>query len=480
MSNFSALPMTLARAGDDHADHRHTASIKQVDDAQPTFAEIVEVLTFQGGYNTNVVIVSTTLLGIAAGIVGLFALLRKRSLVADALSHATLPGIGLAFITATVLGMNGRSLPVLLLGATLTGVLGILVIQWLVRHTRLKEDAAIGLVLSVFFGTGAVILSFIQKMDTGNAAGLQHFIFGQTAAMNVSDAYLMAGIALAAVLAASLLLKEFALVCFNDAFAKVDGWPITAIDLLMMSLVVVVTVAGLQAVGLILVVAMLIIPAVAARFWTEKLWLLVLLAAVVGGLSGYLGSCTSALLPRKPAGAVIVLTSGGLFLISMLFAPTRGILAAGLRRLRLRLSIASDHLLETAYLAAISPERPTLNPAEVQQLAARRAWSWLLKVMLPLHLRRQGKGKFAGGAFVPSSDGLERGRRVARNHRLWEQYLITYADIAPTHIDWTVDRVEHVLDRKMIAELESLLDERGINTHRPNPTGRQLPGGVTP
>ncbi len=455
----------LAHAGPEN--HLHAAaSITNVQDDWPTWWQIFEVLSLQGGYNTTVVVVSTTLLGIAAGIIGVFALLRKRSLVGDALSHATLPGIGLAFIIATMLGAEGRSLPILLLGATATGVLGILCIQWLSYYTRLQEDAAIGLVLSVFFGAGAVILSIIQTMSTGNAGGLGHFIYGQTAAMNARDAYLMAGIALTAVIAATLLLKEFAMVCFNDAFAKVDGWPVTWIDLLMMSLVVLVTVAGLQAVGLILVVAMLIIPPVSARFWTERLWLLVVLAAVIGGLSGYLGSGTSALLPRKPAGAVIVLTSGVLCLMSMLIAPQRGVVASGLRRLRLRLAIASDHLLETAYLAAGGQSHAELEPSVVQRLAKRRAWSWLLQKAVPLHLRRQGQGRFRGGRFVPSAAGLERGRRVARNHRLWEQYLIAYADLAPTHIDWTVDRVEHVLDQNMIDELESLLKERGIKSHR--------------
>ncbi|MEM7577900.1 MAG: iron chelate uptake ABC transporter family permease subunit [Planctomycetota bacterium] len=440
------------------------ASITNVQDAWPTFEQTLDVLLFRGGYNTTVVILSTTLLGVAAGIVGVFALLRKRSLVADALSHATLPGIGLAFIAATLLGFEGRSLPVLILGATLTGVLGVLSIQWLLRHTRLHEDASIGLVLSVFFGAGTVILSVIQTMQTGNTAGLSHFIYGQTAAMNAADAKLMAGIAAAAVLASALLLKEFSMVCFNDAFAKVDGWPVSLIDLLMMTLVVVVTVAGLQAVGLILVVAMLIIPAVSARFWTDRLWVLVVLAAVIGGLSGYLGSSVSALLPRKPAGAVIVLVSGVLFVLSTLAAPKRGVVAATLRRLRLRLSIAADHLLEAAYLRGEGRafEEFGVNEEALALLKRRRAWGPFLTVAVATYLRKRGLGRLTAMSFVPSLAGVERGREVCRNHRLWEQYLISYADIAPSHLDWTVDRVEHVLSEELVAELEQTLGDRAI------------------
>ncbi|MEM1446675.1 MAG: iron chelate uptake ABC transporter family permease subunit [Planctomycetota bacterium] len=449
-----------------HGQVTRPVSLTDVQDAWPTLEQTLDVLLFRAGYNTTVVVLSTTLLGIAAGIVGVFALLRKRSLVADALSHATLPGIGLAFITATWLGYEGRSLPVLLLGATVTGVLGVLCIQWLLHHTRLHEDASIGLVLSVFFGAGAVVLSVIQTMRTGNSAGLTHFIYGQTAAMNASDAKLMAGIAAAAALAAALLLKEFSMVCFNDAFAKVDGWPVSVIDLLMMALVVVVTVAGLQAVGLILVVAMLIIPAVAARFWTDRLWLLVVLAALIGGLSGYLGSSTSALLPRKPAGAVIVLVSGGLFLVSMFAAPRRGVVAATLRRLKLRLNIASDHLLEAAYLRGEgrAPEESRVNEEALVLLKQRRAWGPTLTAAVGTYLRRRGLGRLTRSVFVPTSAGVERGRQVCRNHRLWEQYLISYADIAPSHLDWTVDRVEHVLSDELVAELEATLGDRELVT----------------
>ena len=455
-----AINATLAAVG-----HGAT-SITNVDDAWPGWRQVFETLSFQSGYNTTIVVLGTTLLGVAAGIIGVFALLRKRSLMADALSHATLPGIGLAFIAATLLGYDGRTLPVLLFGATVTGVLGVLAIQWLLRYTRLREDAAIGIVLSVFFGAGVVVLSVIQSMRSGNAAGLNKFIYGQTAAMSVMDAAIMGGIAVLAVLAAVLLLKEFALVCFNDAFAKVDGWPVSVIDLLMMSLVVIVTVAGLQAVGLILVVALLIIPAVAARFWTDRLWLLVALAGLIGGLSGYLGSVTSALLPRKPAGAVIVLVCGGIFAISMLAAPSRGVIASMLRRGMLNLRIAADHLLEAGYLHNANGERGLpLERQVVANLAKQRAWSVLLRWMLPMHMRWEGLGRFQQGALVLTDAGLERGRRVARNHRLWEQYLITHADIAPSHIDWTVDQVEHVLSEEVVRELEACLQDQGVETH---------------
>ena len=440
------------------------ASITKVTDELPSAAEIFETLTLRAGFNTNTVIAGTTMLGLAAGIVGVFALLRKRSLMADALSHATLPGICTAFIAATALGMSGRSLPVLLLGATVSGVLGVLCIQAIVRYTRLHQDAAIGIVLSVFFGVGVVMLSYIQKNAAASAAGLDHFIYGQAAAMSVADVSMMAGVAAVSVVVALLLLKEFSIVCFNESFARVDGWPVSFIDLLMMALVVVVTVAGLQAVGLILVVAMLIIPPVSARFWTDRLWLLVLLAGIIGASSGYAGSVVSSLLPRKPAGSVIVLTSGAFFLLSMLAAPKRGVFASLIRRFRLQLRIAGEHLLEAAY----ERNKPAIPQPEIKKLAQLGTWSGIFMPLLTFILRRQGLlGSQTKDGLTVTPAGLARGARVNRNHHLWEQYLISYADIAPSHVDWSVDQVEHVLTPELIEELEQLLTGRGIEVPAP-------------
>lgn len=420
----------------------------------PGVAEVLELLTFRAGFNTNLVIAGTTLLGLAAGVVGVFALLRKRSLMADALSHATLPGIALAFILAGLAGLEARSMPLLLLGGTLSGVVGVVCIQAILRHSRLREDAAIGVVLSVFFGAGVVGLSYIQANAPSGSAGLNRFIYGQAATMQPPDVLLMAVLAVTAVGAALLLKKEFALVCFDDAFARVGGWPVTAIDLLMMALVVAVTVAGLQAVGLILVVSMLIIPPVAARFWTDRLGTLAVIAGAIGACSGYAGAAVSALLPRKPAGAVIVLVAGGFFALSLLAAPARGVAASAFRRLRLRLRIAGDHLLEMAHDSG----RASIGRPELGGLARLRGWSAAFRLAVLWALRAGGMARPspAGGVEVTRA-GMARGARVARNHALWQQYLISHADIAPSHVDWSVDQVEHVLDERLIQSLEERL-----------------------
>lgn len=418
----------------------------------------------QAGFNTNTVIVGTTLLGVAAGVVGTFALLRKRSLMADALTHATLPGIALAFLGATILGYDGRTLPVLLTGAATTGIIGVLCVQLLLRVTRLREDAAIGIVLSTFFGAGIVALSYIQKNAGSQAAGINAFIYGQTAAMRIYDAALMGAIALAAVVAAIFLIKEFAVVCFNDAFARVAGWPVGLIDLAMMALVVLVTVAGLQAVGLILVIAMLIIPPVSARFWTDQLRSLVVISAIIGGSSGFIGSVTSSLLPRKPAGAIIVLTAGTMFAISITFAPKRGAVATLARRVRARLRIDADHVLETAVETDPRADQISLTKADLAFIARRRGWNTPTRPLVITLLRLRGLIVPTAAGVNLTQTGIARGRTVLRNHTLWEHYLTRYADVAPGHVDWSADAVEHVLSPELIKELEAIAASNLIET----------------
>ena len=438
-------------------------SITDVSVEWPSAGELWRTLTLQAGYNTTLVLVGATLLGIAAGVIGAFALLRKRALMGDALAHCTLPGIGAAFLGVSAFGMVGKSLLVLLPGAAVTGVLGILAVQALARHTRLRDDAAIAVVLSTFFGAGIVLMSAIQSLSIGTQGGLDTFIYGQTAAMSATDATVIASAALATILAVTLLLKEFAIVCFDEEFAAVQGWPVHRIDLLMMSLVVAVTVIGLQAVGLILIVAMLIIPPAAARFWSDRLWVVVALAGALGGLSGYAGASASALLPRMPAGAVIVLTAGVVFAVSMLAAPRHGLIGEGFRLARLRLVITRDHLLRSMHealeLEVGDPSLAGAIPGEAIARRRRRGRMWLGVTT--------GMARLAGllertpEGFVLTARGRREAIRVTRSHRLWEQYLITYADVAPSHVDFSADYAEHALSPEITRELEAALARRG-------------------
>ncbi len=297
------------------------------------------------GHNTLVVLGGATALGLAAGMVGCFMVLRRRALVSDALSHATLPGIVAAFLAGMALGVEGRSLPLLLTGAAASGALAVACIQFITRWTRLTEDAAIGAVLSVFFGTGVVLLSVVQELPAANAAGLKGFIFGQTAAMHQEEALGLGGLALLAALMVWIFFKEFRLLAFDEGFARAAGWPTGRIDLALMALVTLVTVVGLQTVGLVLIIALLITPAATARFWTDDLARMLLIAGLVGGLSGGIGALLSSRFADLPAGAVIVLVATTFFLVSLIVAPARGLLGRSLKRARLRRTLLSGGVL---------------------------------------------------------------------------------------------------------------------------------------
>jgi len=468
-------PQTLAQL--------HPRSITDVSMRWPGWDRVLEVLSFQGGYNTTVVVAGVTILGLAAGLIGAFAVLRGRAMMSDTLSHATLPGIAGAFLVATALGLDGRSLPILLAGAAATGVFGVLVVHALLGSGRLREDAAMGVTLSVLFGVGLAMLSAIQTMRLGNQGGLDSFIFGAAAGMSRSDAVLIAGSAGVVLLAVLAMTKEFALVCFDEQFARVQGWPIGRLDLAMMGLVTAVTVVGLYSVGLVLIVAMLVIPPTAARFWTSRLRPMLAISAMIGAASGYLGASASALLDRLPTGPVIVLLSGAVFTVSMIAAPHRGLLAAAVRHAGLRSRISTEHTLRRIYetLEASAPaleEGPGLHhPVGVDALARVLGRSPLAARLLLLRLRLTGMIEAASpGGVRLTRLGQRHACRVVRNHRLWEQYLTTYADVAPSHVDYGADLVEHALGPEIVRELENALIRRGAPPARMLPSAHPIPG----
>ncbi len=439
---------SIALALDSTTPHR---SITDTRFDWPSWDNIVRVAMLRD-HNTRVVVLGTSLLGLAAGLVGTFAYLRRRALMGDALSHATLPGVAIAFLIT-----GQKNLTYLLLGATVTGVLGVLAVLAIRQSSRIREDAAIGIVLSVFFGAGMALMSIVQSTSDGNAAGLNQFIYGKAASMVRGDALLIGIAAIVVVVGTILMFKEFRIVCFDQDFAASMGRSVLSIDLLMMGFVVLTTVIGLQAVGLILIVALLIIPAAAARFWTDDLKVMTIFAGSIGAVSGWLGASFSALLPKMPTGAIIVLTAGALFLFSMVFAFRRGILAGAVRHYRLRRRIALQHLLRA--MAEIEERKG--GPTEVASNELLTMRSWVMSDLRRLAKRATGSGlitKKSWSELELTKLGRTHAQRVLRNHRLWETYLIEHADIAPSHVDRDADEIEHVLSEELINELELALE----------------------
>jgi manganese/zinc/iron transport system permease protein len=269
---------------------------------------------------TTLVLLGTVLLGITAGLVGTFAYLRRRALAGDVIAHAALPGLCLAFLIT-----QSRSMGVLLTGALITGVAGAFLMSLLRRVSRLREDAILGTVLSIAYGLGIALTRTIQNhYRNERGADLESFIIGRAATMLAGDVLQIAVASIACSIVIVVMYKELKLLSFDESFCRVQGWPATRLDLLLMFLTAVTVIAGLPAVGVVLTAALLIIPAAAARFWTDRLSSMMTISAGIGGVSGAVGTLLSARLDQMPTGPLVVLTASSLFVVSWMFAPKRG------------------------------------------------------------------------------------------------------------------------------------------------------------
>ena len=397
------------------------------------------------------VMIGTALLGGMSGVVGSFAVLRGRSLVGDMLAHAALPGVCLAFLI-----MESRDLLGLSLGALASGLLAIGLVSLLVRWTRTKEDAAIGIVLSTFFGSGVVLLSVIQKPHVGgNKAGLDSYLFGEPGNMLSSDLVLLAIVALLVLLIVFFLFKEFKLVCFDTDFAQSQGWPTLRLDLALMAALAVVTIVGLPIVGVILMAAMIIFPASTARFWTNRLHIMLVLAGGFGMAAGVLGTKLG---QGLPAGAAIVLAAAALFVLSLLFAPRRGVLSRIFAEVRLRKRIAREHLLRALY-ELNEPSLPQRIPLPTQSIRECRHWRSLPKLLAGEV--KSGLVEWTDQNVQLTPLGLRRAAELTKTHRLWEMYLMQHAGIAADHVDRDADDVEHLLSPALLLQLEQQLAAAG-------------------
>ena len=425
-----------------------------------------------GDPNLQWVLGGSLLLGASSGAIGAFALLRGRSLLGDVLAHAALPGICLAFLLT-----GSKEILPLLVGAAAAGLVATKSIDVITQYSRIKEDAALGIVLTVFFGFGVVLLTVIQHSGAGNQAGLDSFLFGQAASLVGRDVWVMAVVSAVVLLVTSLFFKEFKLLCFDRAFGAGIGFPVRAIDTLLMSLIVMAVVIGLQAVGVILMASLLITPAVAARYWTERLGPMVVLAAFFGGASGVIGSLISALGPRLATGPLIVLSATALFAVSLLVAPERGLLARSVRYLRLRAKVARENFLRHVYeryeanLAApavvdetVLARGVTLAPAGGTGGTAR---SGVLALRVARLLEREGLLRLRtepGGAVwcALTNAGLDAAWEIVRRHRLWETFLMHEAEFGADHVDRDADDIEHFLTPEIVRALEGRLKAHGL------------------
>ncbi len=415
------------------------------------------------------VLLGCTLLGVVAGSLGCFAVLRRQSLLGDALAHAALPGVCLAFLAGSALGVGPRSPLLLLAGALLTAWLGTLLVLGITRTTRLKQDAAIGIVLSVFFGAGIVLLTYIQKHAVdARQAGLDRFLFGQAASLLPRDVWTTGALGGLVLLTLALLFRPFQIVAFDSEHAASLGYPVRAIEVLLVSLIALAVVVGLQAVGVVLMAALVVTPAAAARQWTDRLGRMVVLAGGIGGAAGALGAWASSLRTHLPTGPIIVLVATGLLGVSLLFAPRRGIVWGAVRRARNRRRVRVENLLKDLWRLGEQDGRFAGPRAVSDLLAVRGAPRAAVE-----EARADGYAAVAGAAVELTPRGLDRASRIVRNHRIWELYLSRRLEIASDHLHRDAEEMEHALDDDVIEQID-----RALGHPAQDPHGRPIPRGA--
>ena len=414
------------------------------------------------------VLAGAMVLGFSAGTLGCFAVLRRHSLLGDALAHAALPGVCLAFLVGMWSGIDPKHPLLLGAGALATAWIGTLLILGIIRTTRLKQDAAIGIVLSVFFGAGTVLLSYLERAGGGQQAGLKTFLFGQAAALTRGDVVAMS--IFAAIMLGTLVVcyRPFKLLIFDPGHAASLGVNVRRYEIILVSLMAVAVVLGLRTVGVVLMAAMLVTPAAAARQWTDRLGVMIILAGLMGMTAGAAGAWISALETRMPTGPLIVLSATALLLVSLLVSPRRGLLWSWMRRRRNRKRVRIENLLKDMWRLGEQDSRFGGTRALSDVMAVRAASQRAVG-----DAESAGFMRRHGTQLTLTPKGLARAARVVRNHRIWESYLSHRLDLADDHLHRDAEDMEHVLDDEVIEQIDDALGHPANDPH-----GRPIPRGA--
>ena len=400
-------------------------------------------------YTVRVVALGGSILGVISGALGCFAVLRQESLLGDALSHAALPGVAVAFL------LVGRELSLLLVGAGIASWLGLLFVSAILQTTRIKQDTAMGIVLAAWFAAGIALLAYIQSIPDASQAGLDQFIFGQAAAIIEGDVRLISSVGLIVLVVITLFWKEFKLVTFDAEFAGANGFRIGFINAILSVLIVVTIVLGLQLAGVILMVGMLIAPGIAARQWTHKLEQMVILAAVFGAFAGGIGAVISALDSDIPTGPMIIVVAFVLVLLSLTLAPGRGLVWSRLRQRSNRRRFAASNTLRDLYRYALAhgaPDSPVPD-GFIRGVRARSVGSGLRQLRGAAHVVEISEG------WRLTESGVSLARSDQRNQRLWDLYRLYGDELGlPALQEDRQTAIDAALPAAAVAKLERWLD----------------------
>lgn len=416
--------------------------------------------------SVQLALAGAVLLGATCGLLGSFLVVRRLALVGDVLSHAVLPGV-----TAGFLWNKTKDPAAIFIGASIAGLFGTAIVAWITRTTKLKEDTALALVLSVFFAAGLVMMSIIQNLPEANKSGVDKVLFGQAAALSATDIKLMGAVAAATVVLLILFYKELLVVSFDAAFARAIGLPAAWVQHAFMFLLSAAVVVALQAVGVVLISAMLITPAASAYLLTDRMHKMLLLAVVLGVTSSVLGAFFSFLGSNLPTGPCMVVAASSIFLVTVLFAPLHGIIPRWLRQTQRVRRAESENALKAVY-SILEQEQPTSGSVSIPDLSTRirSTPSHVSKVVARLAFDGLMVLEQNRSMVRLSAEGKRRAGEIVRKHRLWELYLTEQANYRPDHVHADAEEMEHLLGDDAIKMLE-----RRLGYPERDPHGRAIP-----
>ena len=431
-------------------------------------------------------VIGSVMLGISCGLLGCFIVVRKMALVGDTLSHAVLPGVALAFLFSGVSASGlfdwsfdeadiTKNPALIFCGAVMAGVAGTFLVNTLKQTTKIKEDSALGLTLASFFAVGICLLTMIQRLQTSNKSGIDKFMFGQAAAIGEDDIRLMTGVTVLIVAVVFVFYKELLVTSFDTGFARSIALPSQWIHHGLMLLVAFAVVIALQAVGVVLVSAMLITPAAAAYLLTDRMHRMLLLAVGFGVASGVLGAFISFLKPNIPTGPCMVLGASAVFAMAFFGGPRHGVLTRWWRHMSRSKRVQRENTLKALFQVLEYREAEPEESVSLKELAERRRETIDEVSGQAKELKQHGLVTLheEGNKILFTPNGWQLACTIVRNHRLWELYLTNAANIAADHVHDDAEQIEHVLGDDVVRELERMLDDTTRDPH-----GRAIPGFV--
>lgn len=426
-----------------------------------TLEDIISFFSFSS-HSLNVVIFGTVILGLTTAVVGCFSFLQKRALIGDAISHSVLPGVCVGFL------LSGSKNPIYLISfSVLSGLISVYFMDFIKRKSKLKNDTALAVTLTFFFGVGLMLLGMIQNSGNAAQSGVDEFLFGQAAAMLEDDLLIYGSVCLVTLLIVTVFFKGFFLISFDENYGKSIGLPVKAYQFLLTTITVVAVAIGMQTVGVVLMAAMLITPASGARFWTNKLSKMVWIAAIFGAISGLFGAFISYILPNMPTGPWVIICLSVITTFSVLFAPNKGVLYQMRRKSEWNQKLNRENIMKAFY--HIGEKNNDFDRLiTVDDLVAKR---YFPKVKLNQGLKSLRSDNLlaeVNGKWSLTSSGLKEGKRLVRIHRLWEIYLTTHLNIAPDHVHEDAESIEHIITPELEKELEKTLGYPQKDPHQKN------------